>query len=86
MDTLFHQLGAALKEASVSPRFLLDSFPVAVCNNIRISRSRLMRGEPPLFSAASLSPCSSRTSYAYILCTLTGSRNCSMTALMTSCL
>ncbi len=43
--TLFYQLGAVLKEASVSSRYLLDSFPVAVCDNIRLSRSRLMRGE-----------------------------------------
>ena len=41
---LFHQLGAALKEASVSTKYLLDSFPVAVCDNIRISRCRLARG------------------------------------------
>lgn len=43
--TLFHQLGAVLKEASCSTRYLLDSFPVAVCDNIRIRRSRLARGE-----------------------------------------
>ncbi len=43
--TLFHQLGAVLKEASTSTKYLLDSFPVAVCDNIRISRSRLVRGE-----------------------------------------
>ena len=43
--TLFHQLGAVLKEASTSVKYLLDSFPVAVCDNIRISRSRLVRGE-----------------------------------------
>jgi hypothetical protein len=43
--TLFHQLGAALKEASLSTKYLLDSFPVAVCDNIRISRCRLARGE-----------------------------------------
>ncbi len=42
---LFHQLGAVLKEASTSTRYLLDSFPVAVCDNIRISRSRLVKGE-----------------------------------------
>jgi hypothetical protein len=42
---LFHQLGAALKEMSVSAKYLLDSFPVATCDNIRISRSRLIRGE-----------------------------------------
>ncbi|MCA1850116.1 MAG: IS982 family transposase [Acidobacteria bacterium] len=42
---LFHQLGAVLKEASVSTKYLLDSFPVPVCDNIRIARSRLARGE-----------------------------------------
>ena len=41
---LFHQIGAALKEASISTRYLLDSFPVAVCDNIRISRCRLVEG------------------------------------------
>lgn len=43
--TLFHQLGAVLKEASTSTKYLLDSFPVPVCDNIRISRSRLVTGE-----------------------------------------
>jgi hypothetical protein len=42
---LLHQLGAALKELSVSTKYLLDSFPVPVCDNIRISRSRLVKGE-----------------------------------------
>lgn len=45
VNSLFHQLGLILKEASVSTRYLLDSFPVAVCDNIRISRCRLVRGE-----------------------------------------
>lgn len=42
--TLFHQFGAALKELSVSTKYLLDSFPVAVCDNIRIKRARILRG------------------------------------------
>ena len=42
---LFHQLGAVLKETSVSTKYLLDSFPVPVCDNIRIRRSCLVRGE-----------------------------------------
>ena len=42
--TLFHQLGAALKELSASANYLLDSFPVAVCDNIRIPRARILRG------------------------------------------
>ena len=45
VHTLFHQLGAALKELSPSTRYLLDSFPVAVCDNIRIKRCRVARGE-----------------------------------------
>jgi Transposase DDE domain len=43
--TLFHQLGAVLKEASCSTKYLLDSFPVAICDNIRIPRSRLAHGK-----------------------------------------
>ena len=43
--TLFHQLGSVLKQMSISTHYLLDSFPVAVCDNIRISRSRLVQGE-----------------------------------------
>ena len=43
--TLFHQLGSILKQMSTSTHYLLDSFPVAVCDNIRISRSRLVKGE-----------------------------------------
>jgi hypothetical protein len=45
VNALFHQLGAALKELSPSTRYLLDSFPVAVCDNMRISRCRLAKGE-----------------------------------------
>jgi hypothetical protein len=42
--TLFHRLGAALKEVSASTNYLLDSFPVAACDNIRIKRARILRG------------------------------------------
>jgi Transposase DDE domain len=45
LHTLFHQLGQVLKEGGLSTKYLLDSFPVAVCDNIRISRSRIVRGE-----------------------------------------
>jgi len=43
--SLFHQLGEVLKQMSPSTHYRLDSFPVPVCDNIRISRSRLVRGE-----------------------------------------
>jgi hypothetical protein len=42
---LFHQLGMVLKEASASTHYRLDSFPVPVCDNIRIRRCRLVEGE-----------------------------------------
>lgn len=44
VETVFHQLGSALKEMNVESRYSLDSFPVAVCDNIRISRCRLAQG------------------------------------------
>ena len=45
IDLLFHQLGLTLKELNMESRYSLDSFPVAVCDNIRISRCRLAQGE-----------------------------------------
>jgi hypothetical protein len=45
ISQLFHQLGSVLKELHWESRYLLDSFPVAVCDNIRIKRCRLMRDE-----------------------------------------
>lgn len=45
LEALFARLGAALKTASPSTRYVLDSFPVAVCDNIRIKRCRLVHDE-----------------------------------------
>lgn len=42
---LFHLLGDLFKHSNDSARYLVDSFPVAVCHNIRISRSKILRGE-----------------------------------------
>ena len=42
---LFHQLGNVLKTLHWETRYILDSFPVAVCDNIRIPRCRLAKGE-----------------------------------------
>ena len=42
---LFHQLGAILKDLHWESRYLLDSFPVPVCDNIRINRCRLIQDE-----------------------------------------
>lgn len=43
--TLFLALGNTLKELNTSCRYLIDSFPVAVCDNMRIPRCRLLQGE-----------------------------------------
>jgi hypothetical protein len=45
LHCLFHQLGAVLKSLHWESRYILDSFPVAVCDNIRIPRCRLVRDE-----------------------------------------
>lgn len=42
---LFHQLGAVLKQIHCESRYLLDSFPVPVCDNIRIKRCRIVQDE-----------------------------------------
>jgi hypothetical protein len=45
IQRLFHQLGSVLKDLHWESRYLLDSFPVAVCDNIRIKRCRLVKDE-----------------------------------------
>jgi hypothetical protein len=42
---LFFQVGQHLKAIAGASDYVLDSFPVAVCDNIRISRCRLLKGE-----------------------------------------
>lgn len=42
---LFHQFGSVLKDLHWESRYLLDSFPVPVCDNIRIQRCRLVKDE-----------------------------------------
>lgn len=43
--SIFWQLGHYLKSIAGASEYVIDSFPVAVCDNIRISRSRLLRGK-----------------------------------------
>ncbi|MGB9178349.1 MAG: hypothetical protein WCB68_03805 [Pyrinomonadaceae bacterium] len=45
VELVFHQLGLTLKELNLESRYSLDSFPIAVCDNIRIPRCRLVQGE-----------------------------------------
>ena len=44
VQLVFHQLGQVLKELNAESRYALDSLPLAVCDNIRISRCRLAHG------------------------------------------
>jgi len=42
---MFHQVGHYFKDVSCEHNYVIDSFPVAVCDNIRISNCRLLKGE-----------------------------------------
>ncbi len=42
---LFRVLGASLKELNTCSRYVIDSFPVAVCRNCRIPRCKLLKGK-----------------------------------------
>jgi hypothetical protein len=41
---LFFSLGLIFKKLNLQSVYIIDSFPVAVCKNIRISRSKLVKG------------------------------------------
>jgi hypothetical protein len=43
VEIIFHQLGLTLKELNIESRYALDSFPIAVCDNIGIPRCRLTK-------------------------------------------
>ena len=45
MLALFYSLAQTLKKLNTEARYLIDSFPVAVCDNIRIPSCRLLQGE-----------------------------------------
>ena len=45
LEIVFHRLGSILKDLNWESRYLLDSFPVPICDNIRINRCRLVRDE-----------------------------------------
>ena len=45
INDLFHQIGMILKETSDCTEYLLDSFPVLMCDNIRIFNVRLIKSE-----------------------------------------
>lgn len=43
--SMFWQLGHELKNMAGASEYVIDSFPVAVCDNIRISRCKLLKGK-----------------------------------------
>lgn len=45
ITSIFLTLGQSLKELNTSSEYLIDSFPVAVCKNIRIPRCKLLDHE-----------------------------------------
>lgn len=45
IKTVFDRFGSVLKELNWETRYLLDSFPVALCDNIRINRCRMVQDE-----------------------------------------
>ncbi|MDF5734189.1 MULTISPECIES: IS982 family transposase [unclassified Nostoc] len=45
INDLFHQLGMILKETSDCTEYLLDSFPIPMCDNIRIFNVRLIKSK-----------------------------------------
>lgn len=45
LEGLFYYLADFFKTLNLSSEYVIDSFPVAVCDNIGIRRSRLLRGE-----------------------------------------
>ena len=43
--SIFYQIGHYLKSIAGAAEYIIDSFPVAVCDNIRISRCKLLKGK-----------------------------------------
>lgn len=45
LRSLFFQIGQYIKDIAGASDYVIDSFPVAVCDNIRISRCKLLKGK-----------------------------------------
>jgi hypothetical protein len=43
--SMFYQIGHFLKTVAGASEYVIDSFPVAVCDNIRISRCKILKGK-----------------------------------------
>lgn len=45
ISELFFYVGQAVKDMNIKTTYLIDSFPVSVCQNIRIANSRIVQGK-----------------------------------------
>jgi Transposase DDE domain len=45
LSLLFYHLSAVFKHLNIESVYIIDSFPVSICKNIRIPRSKLLKGE-----------------------------------------
>jgi Transposase DDE domain len=45
MSLIFSYLGETIKDLNLSKEYIIDTFPVSVCRNIRIPRCKLLQGE-----------------------------------------
>jgi hypothetical protein len=45
IKNIFFHLGIVFKQANISMEYVLDSFPVPICDNIRIKRCRIVQSE-----------------------------------------
>ena len=45
INDLFHQVGMILKETSDCTEYLVDSFPVPICDNLRIFKVKIIKSE-----------------------------------------
>jgi Transposase DDE domain len=43
--SMFYQIGHYLKSMAGASEYVIDSFPVAICDNIRISRCKILKGK-----------------------------------------
>lgn len=46
MSLIFSCLSQTIKELNISKEYIIDTFPVSICRNIRIANCKLFRGEP----------------------------------------
>jgi hypothetical protein len=51
INDLFHELGMILKKISDNTEYLLDSFPIPICDNIRIFQVKLIQSKVTFYQS-----------------------------------